>query len=218
QNKSLEKLEDFEYNGQKVLASRLGYRITKNFAFRCMNRLFDEPLAVFNERMLKPELQGMEEFVDGINNIVEAQQKVALRYFEEGSVEAAIPPLQILLHIMAFGNYQGKDLSNPELRKQFERETVLQSDWYKERLQLKQSKDAAFLQSEIQYYEEFIANPKNKTLVEEMQIDQRVAKARSRLEYLTSEKYLDDLVGTIGADPLLINKRKTTPPNTKNSL
>ena len=59
ENKSLEKLEDFEYKGQKVLASRLGYRITKNFAFRCMNRLFDEPLAVFTERMLKPELQSI---------------------------------------------------------------------------------------------------------------------------------------------------------------
>jgi phosphoenolpyruvate carboxykinase (diphosphate) len=42
-----------------------------------MNKLFDEPLAVFNEKMLKPELQDMEAFVDGIKNIVEAQQKVA---------------------------------------------------------------------------------------------------------------------------------------------
>ncbi len=206
QNKSLEKLNDFEYNGQKVLASRLGFRITKNFAFRCMNRLFDEPLAVFNDRMLKPELQGMEEFVDGINNIVEAQQKVALRYFEEGSVEAAIPPLQILLHIMAYGNYEGKDLSDSGLRKQFEREMVLQSDWYKERLLLKQSKEAAFLQSEVQYYEDFMANAKNKSLVEEMQINQRVEKARTHLKYITSEKYLKDLVGTIGADPLFIKK------------
>ena len=206
ENKSLEKLEDFEYNGKNILASRLGYRITKNFAFRCMNRLFDEPLAVFNERMLKPELQGMEEFVDGINNIVEAQKKVALRYFEEGSVESAIPPLQILLHIMAYGNYEGKDLSDPELRKQFERETVLQAEWYKERLQLKQNKDIAFLESEIQYYEDYMSNPKNKILVEEMQIDQRLAKARSRLEYVSSEKYLDDLTGTIGADPLFMKK------------
>ena len=56
----LEKLEDFDYQGKKVLASRLGYRITGNFAFRCMNRLFDEPQAVFSKEMLKPELQGME--------------------------------------------------------------------------------------------------------------------------------------------------------------
>lgn len=210
QNKSLEKLEDFEYNGQKVLASRLGYRITQNFAFRCMNRLFDEPLAVFNERMLKPELQGMDEFVDGINNIVEAQQKVALRYFEEGSVEAAIPPLQILLHIMAYGSFDGKDLSNQDLRKQFERESVLQSDWYKERLKLKQTKDVAFLQSEIRYYEDFMSNPKNKSLVNEMKISQRVEKAKSRLEYVASEKYVKDLVGTIGADPLFRKKQRTS--------
>ncbi len=201
-NKSLEKLEDFEYNGQKVLASRLGYRITENFAFRCMNKLFDEPLAVFNERMLKPELQGMEEYVDGINNIVEAQQKVALRYFDERSVTAAIPPLKILLHIMAYGNYEGKDLSAPELRKQFERDTVIQSDWYLERLKSKQEKEVAFLQSEIKYNEDFLNDPKNKLLAEEMQIKNQIEKAKVCLTYAASDKYLEDLKGTIGADPL----------------
>ncbi|MFW6259906.1 MAG: hypothetical protein ACOC1R_03110, partial [Tangfeifania sp.] len=139
----LDKLEDFEHNGQKILASRLGYRINENFAFRCMNRLFDEPLAVFNEEMLRPETQDMEIFVDGINNIVEAQQKVAINYFNDGSVEAAIPPLKILLHIMAYGNYNGKDLSDPELRKEFKRDYVLQTDWYKNRLKLKQQRDSA---------------------------------------------------------------------------
>ncbi len=201
-NKSLEKLEDFEYNGQKVLASRLGYRITENFAFRCMNKLFDEPLAVFNERMLKPELQGMEEYVDGINNIVEAQQKVALRYFDERSVTAAIPPLKILLHIMAYGNYEGKDLGAPELRKQFERDTVIQSDWYLERLKSKQEKEVAFLQSEIKYNEDFLNDPKNKLLAEEMQIKNQIEKAKVCLTYAASDKYLEDLKGTIGTDPL----------------
>ena len=130
-NGSLEKLEDFEYEGKKVLASRLGYRITRKFDLYCLNRIFDEPTAVFSERMLKPELQGLEDYVDGINNIVETQQKVALNYFEDGSIEAAIPPLKILLNIMAYGEYEGKDISNPELRKYFDRDYVLNSDWYK---------------------------------------------------------------------------------------
>ncbi|WP_291801038.1 hypothetical protein, partial [Lutibacter sp.] len=110
-NGSLEKINDFEYNGTKVLASRLGYRITSTFSLRCLNRLFDEPNAVFNEKMLKPELQGVEDFVDGIHNIVETQKKVADRYFEDGSIESAIPPLKILLHIMAYGNFEGKEIS-----------------------------------------------------------------------------------------------------------
>ena len=69
--------------------------------------------------MLKPELQGIEDYVDGIANIVEAQQKVALSYFEDGSIEAAIPPLKILLHMMAYGNYEGKEMSDPEIEKLF---------------------------------------------------------------------------------------------------
>ena len=52
--------------------------------------------------MLKPELQGLEDYVDGINNIVEAQEKVALRYFEDGSINSAIPPLKILLNTIHY--------------------------------------------------------------------------------------------------------------------
>lgn len=201
-NNCLEKLEDFEYNGKKILASRLGYRITENFAFRCMNRLFDEPLAVFNERMLKPELQSMEDYVDGINNVVEAQQKVALSYFEDGSFESAIPPLKILLHIMAYGHYQGKDISDPELRKTFERDYVINSDWYKERLKLKQQRDVDFSNRQIEYLNSFMSNPDNAVLVAEMDINSKLEYVKKELEYYKSEHYQKDLLGTIGADPL----------------
>jgi hypothetical protein len=198
----LEKLEDFEYEGKKVLASRLGYRITENFAFRCMNRLFDEPKAVFNEEMLKPEIQGMEDFVDGIHNIVEAQRKVALCYFEDGSVEAAIPPLKILLSMMAYGEYEGKDMSDPELRKYFERDYVVESDWYKERLKLKQAKELEFTHKQLADLEDFARKPENSLLVEQMNISNRIGIAKKRLDYVKSEHYIADLVGTIGADPL----------------
>lgn len=202
ENDSLEKLEDFEYEGQKVLASRLGYRINEKFAFRCMNRLFDEPLAVFNEQMLKPETQSMEDFVDGINNIVEAQQKVAKAYFEDGSVDAAIPPLKVLLHIMAYGQYEGKEISDPELRKMFDRETVLQSDWYKERLKLKQDKDVAFYTLQIKYLKDFIEHKDNQVLVAEMNLVEKLSYAESILEKVSSPEYLNELIGTIGVDPL----------------
>lgn len=202
---SLEKLEDFTHEGKPVLASRLGYRITKNFAFRCMNRLFDEPLAVFNNEMLKPELQSLEDFIDGINNIVEAQQKVALRYFEDGSVHSAIPPVQILLHMMAYGHYMGKPMSDPELRSVFTRESVIQSDWYKQRLELKQQKDVAFCNFQIEYMTQFMKDPDNVSLLSELEIEQKLAKLQQKLQYLQSGQYLSDLVGTIGADPLYKN-------------
>ncbi len=199
---ALEKIEDFEFEGKKVLASRLGYRITSRFSLRCLNKLFDEPNAVFNERMLKPELQGLEDYVDGINNIVEAQQKVAARYFEDGSIESAIPPLKILLHIMAYGSYEGKEISNPELRKYFESDYIINSDWYKDRLKLKQTKDIRFYDSQISYLETFIENPNNADLVSEMKIKDRLKSVKKLYSEAKSDVYLNSLVGTIGADPL----------------
>jgi len=201
-NGSLEKIEDFDYKGTKVLASRLGYRITSTFSVRCLNRLFDEPIEVFNEKILKPELQGMEDFVDGIQNIVEAQEKVALSYFEDGSVESAIPPLKILLHIMAYGNFEGKEISNPELRKYFERDYIINSDWYKERLLLKQQKDALFYKKQIAYLEDFISNTINASLVSELNILDRLKNVKKTYKEINSDNYLESLIGTIGADPL----------------
>ena len=202
---ALEKIEDFDHDGKTILASRLGYRITKVFSLRCLNRLFDEPTAVFNEKMLKPELQGLEDYVDGINNIVEAQEKVALRYFEDGSITSAIPPLKILLHIMAYGTYEGKNISDPQLRKYFDRDYVLNSTWYKERLELKQQKDISFYDNQITYLQNFIKNPNNEILVSEMNIEDRLHAAKEHYSNVISNDYLKELVGTIGADPLYRN-------------
>lgn len=199
---ALEKLEDFEYEGKKVLASRLGYRITSAFCFKFMNRVFNEPQAVFNEKMLKPELQSMEDFVDGINNIVEAQQRVALNYFKDGSIDAAIPPLKVLLHVMAYGHYENKDITDPELRKLFDREYVLDAEWYKERLLRKQQIDTATTINFITYIKEYMAKPNNKEIVENLNLQKRLDLAEEKLTYFKSEQYLKDLAGTIGADPL----------------
>ena len=199
---SLEKLEDFDYNGETIHASRLGYRITDEFLFRYMNRIFDEPQNVFNERMLKPEIQDMEAYADGIKNICEAQEKVAKNYFADNSVDAAIPPLKILLSIMAYGEYEGKKISDPELRKQFDRELVINSDWYKERLLRKQQIDIDFFKNQITYLESFMANKSNSEWNEELDLSRRLSKAKADLTHVKTEEYLNSLVGTIGADPL----------------
>lgn len=199
---SLEKLDDFEYNGEKINASRLGYRITEGFLFRYLNRIFDEPQNVFNERMLKPEIQDMEAYVDGIKNIVEAQEKVAVNYFKDDSISAAIPPLQVLLSIMAFGQYDGKDISDPELRKMFDRDVVINSDWYKARLKRKQEIDIRYYENQIEYLNDFITDKNNSEWKSKMSLEDRLNQAKSNLEHVKTEAYLKSLVGTIGADPL----------------
>jgi hypothetical protein len=109
----LEPVRDFEYEGRRVLASRLGYRITQGFVKHFLGRMFQTPNAVFSPDMLRPELQGLEPFVAGIDALVATQTRVATSYFEDGSVEAACPPLRALLHVMAFGQYQGWGADDP---------------------------------------------------------------------------------------------------------
>ncbi len=198
----LEKVEDFDHNGQKVLGSRLGYRMTKSFLRMFFGRVFDSPMTLFNDEMLRPETQDMESYVDGINNIVEAQQRVAKAYLDDGSVESACPPLKALIHIMATGSYEGKDASDPKIRQMFTREYLLASDWYRERLEIKQQRDENLWKRHIRNLEQFLALPSHSEEAERLSIVDRLENARRQLNRIQSPEYLESLRGTTGADPL----------------
>jgi hypothetical protein len=198
----LEKVEDFDYQGRRILASRLGYRITERFVHGFMGKIFDTPMAVFPEAILRPEKQDLAVFVDGVENIVEAQQRVAERYLDDGSVEDACPPLQAVLHIMASGSYQGMDAHHPEIRALFTREALLASDWYQERLEMKQQRDSRLWERHVAYLKAYAARSTHQDLVTRLDIPGRLAHATNRLEQVRSPVYLESLVGTLGADPL----------------
>ena len=117
-----------------MLASRLGYRIASLFVGHFLGRIFETPGAVFTPEMLKPELQDPALFGAGVEAIVETQRRVAMNYFEDGSIEAAYPPLKALLYLMAQGCYEGRGVDDPAIRGMFTREALLAGDWYRERL------------------------------------------------------------------------------------
>jgi len=192
----LEKIDDVELNGRKVLASRLGYRITSLFVDRFLGRIFETPGSVFPNDLLRPELQDLDLYAAGVDAIVETQQRVALNYFEDGSVAAACPPLKALLHIMAGGNYQGKGIDHPEIRALFDRETMLASDWYRERLSVKQSRDITLWQRHAAALAAFRARPSGG-----LELDQRQVLIDCQLARVSAPSYLEELRGTIGADP-----------------
>ncbi len=198
----LEKVEDIETNGQHVLASRLGYRITEKFVHDFMGKIFDNPMVVFTKDILKPETQGLDAFVDGVNNIVETQQRVAQQYFDDGSIDDACPPLHALLHIMAHGDYQGKDVHDPEIRKLFGRDYLLKSDWYVQRLQQKQQRDIALWQRHVSHLQSFAEQTSHIDDPEYAQIKTRLQLATDKLKEVQSTDYVDFLKGTIGADAL----------------
>jgi hypothetical protein len=198
----LEKLSDFSHDGKEVLASRLGYRITQHFVHGFFGKIFDNPGAVFTNEILMPETQGLDVYIDGINNIVEAQQRVALQYLEDGSIEDACPPLQALLLVMATGKYNGMDAHHPDFRAMFTRENLLKSDWYRERLEIKQQRDIQLWERHTVSLQQFLDDTKYTDEAERLGIADRLEHAREKLARVSSPDYLKGLVGTLGADPL----------------
>jgi hypothetical protein len=164
--------------------------------------VFNHPHAVFTEPMLKPELQDMEVFVDGMDNIIATQKRVAQLYFNDGSIAQACPPLQALLHIMLHDQFEGKGLEHPEIRRLFTRENLLTSGWYATRLAAKQKIDCALWKRHVEYLHSFLRKAHYADVAEEMNITARLAAARKQLEQVESPDYLKQLAGTIGAEPV----------------
>ena len=188
----IKQIKDFEYEGETIPASRLGYRITDSFVRIFFGRIFNNPSAVFPEEMLKPEMQDMAVYVDGIKNIADAHQWVAQYYLNDGSVEEALPPLKALLYIMATGSYEGKGLTDPEIRAVFEPEAILNSDYYKERLSNLKTRDAHLVEKQKAYITEYI----KKTGF--AQYDEQVDALDKKMAAIEADGYVEGLKGTLG--------------------
>ena len=167
-----------------------------------IGKMFDAPRAVFGEEILRPESQSLEDFVNGVENIVEAQQSVAATYLADGSVEDACPPLKALLHIMASGSFEGKDVHHAEIRAMFTREALLASDWYRERLETKQRRDVALWKRHMTYLDAFANLASHQDVAEKLGIKGLLKASKAKLEYVSGSAYLQSLRGTIGADPM----------------
>lgn len=199
----LEKIEDFEYEGRRVPASRLGYRITSLFASTYLGRIFDTPSSVFAEDILRPELQSVAEFVDGVENIAEAQAKAARAYLEDGSADrGAIPPLRALLHIMAKGSYEGRGIDDPAIRRLFTREYVLGSDWYAARLEAYVARERTYLAATIAGQKAFLAERGGQKGSALERVRAQLAAAEAEHARTATKAFREELVGTIGVDPL----------------
>ena len=197
----LERLEDFEHAGRTIKASRLGWRITARFVGRFFGRVFDNPAAVFDDTMLRPELQSMEDYVDGIDNIVQTQQKVAAAYLSDGSCEELCPPLNALVHIMAEGSWNGMTENDPAFRELFDRERIIASDWYRERLSRQQQIERRLLDRHEQYVATKLDDASTPARRRSL-LQQRLDWVRSERRRIDAADYVQGLVGTIGADPV----------------
>jgi len=200
---SLERLTDFEHNGRMVLASRLGYRMTQDFARRYFGRIFLHPHVVFTEEMLRPELQDLDVFADSLDTIVATHQRVAQSYFADGTVSLAIPPLRALLEIMAHGaSAEGWTLESPQFRALFDADGIRSSDWYAARLDAKQAAAASRAEAGLAAIRKFVSTPGNEEPGERRDMPGRIRTAEAEYAKFSSAEYRAGIVGTVGRQPL----------------
>ncbi len=143
----------------------------------------------------------MEQFVDGVKNICEAHQRVAQGYIDDGSIDDACPPLRVLLTIMATGAWEGKDVRHPEVRRLFTRESLVASDWYRWRLDVKRAQDVRLWTRHADYVQRFLADPASPEVAQRLALQQRLANAQRELRRARSDEYRKSLNGTLGLDP-----------------
>jgi hypothetical protein len=200
---ALEKIEDFEYHGHTVRASRLGYRMTQAFARKYFGRIFLHPHAVFTPEMLRPELQDPDVFAESVDTIVATHQRVAQSYFDDGTISLAIPPLRALLEIMAHGTSgEGWTLETPEFRALFTRESILASEEYAARLDAKQDAAAGRAEAGLRALEKFISTPGNEEPSVRLDVPKRIEAAQAEYDKFSSAEYRAGIVGTAGRQPL----------------
>lgn len=200
---ALERIEDFEHNGTQVLASRLGYRMTQAFSRKYFGRIFLHPHAVFTEEMLRPELQDADIYAESVATIIATHERVARSYFDDGTVDLAIPPVRALLEIMAHGaSAEGWTLHSPEFRALFEREAILASDWYAARLDAKQAAAASRAQAGLEALQKFITTPGNEEPSVRLDVPKRIEAAQAEYDKFSSDAYRAGIVGTVGRQPL----------------
>jgi hypothetical protein len=114
----------------------------------------------------------------------------------------AVPPLQCLLHIMAHGQHQGRDVNHPEIRALFTRENVLASGWYAARLAAKQQHDIRLWHKHATYLQNFLKKKNYEEEAKRLGLQAKLDRAWETYHQIKTPEYLAGLKGTIGLQPL----------------
>lgn len=186
-----EKLEDFDFLGERIPAHILGYRLTEKGRKILLGKMWVNPEEVVPDDMLRPELQDLRAYAQS-HQVMEKTQRDAVTeaYFGESEFEYAnaCPEIQIVLSLMKDGHWNGKTANDREIQEIFHpeklRDRVLSSSWYRERLVAQQRRDVERL--------EFFAR--------ELQGSNEVGAILAELERVKSKGYLESLHGTLGAN------------------
>ncbi|HMP73502.1 MAG TPA: hypothetical protein PKE55_09605 [Kiritimatiellia bacterium] len=80
------------------------------------------------------------------------------------------------------------------------------SDWYQARLKARQGLEVEHQKRMIANLEAFLRRPEYEKEGERLHLGERLHAARIRLQTVSSPEYVNDLLGTLGADPFELDR------------
>jgi hypothetical protein len=110
--------------------------------------------------------------------------------------------LKALLHIMAYGDFDGKTANDPEIRNMFTRESLFESDWYRRRLETQQIVDRRRCERNLAYLKSIDTEFEPDDLAA-LDIARRIQIVEAELSQINADDFLKSLEGTLGADPVV---------------
>jgi hypothetical protein len=110
--------------------------------------------------------------------------------------------LKALIKIMIDGEFEGKNRHHPDIRKMFDKEGLPESNWYKERLLIKQQRDTDLWSGNVAYLSQLLEKESFKEASINLDVPTKLQAARKNLSRVKSLAHLKFLEGTLGADPL----------------
>ena len=93
-------------------------------------------------------------------------------------------------------------MEDPEVRRLFTKEHLLESDWYAARLKAKQSFDRQLWERHTKNLEKFLKRSSHALEAERLGIADRLESAKRHSARVNSPEYLEQLRGTIGVEPI----------------
>jgi hypothetical protein len=84
----------------------------------------------------------------------------------------------------------------------FERESMLESTWYKARLASQQTSDQQAWKQHVAYLDHFLKKESHRMVASRLNIEERLTAAKAQLERVKKDEYREDLIGSIGRQPI----------------
>jgi hypothetical protein len=140
----------------------------------------------------------MDIFAESMETILDAHRRAAELVIKSDEIKQAIPPLHALLHITAYGDFDGMKLQDKTFRQMFDYDYVINSDWYLERLK-------CYKNAQIDHLTEGRARLQDicesHDMIDEESadiIENRLDNIEKELSFVRSPAYLQAIIGTLG--------------------